>query len=121
MKNLERRVDQLEAVTELERRVRHRHSHQRSDAFGRLRRSLHIALPETHVEYFPTPSGVMTWRGKETTHAELLPPLLARIDAGNPTGADLAVLASLPAEDLSIYGVSDVEFLRVVCKLATDY
>ena len=120
MRNLERRVDQLEALAGLERRAEYGQFRAQSDAFGRLSRALEAAIPQT----FPTTylhDGYTLMRGQTITHATLLAAIVDRIEAGTDTDADRAALAALPPDDLATYGTSAVEFVQIMAALATQF
>ena len=92
-------------------------------AIRRLNEALKGALPETQAELYRYGPGDMYTgrRGPETTYADLLPPIVERIQAGVPTADDKRVVDALPADALSTLNITGLRFLKIKLDMHTRF
>lgn len=101
LKNSMRPVDRvaaIEALQAFERQADYNLHRVRCDAWGRLLRALVAVLP--------------AWA--DVSHGAVLGGIVTRLQGNESTGADLAIVQSLPAEDLAIAGLTAGEFLATL-------
>ena len=118
MKNESQFMARLE---KLEAEKAHRDRQKLNEALGRLNDSLKAALPETPAETYIYGAGYTGWRSKAITYADLLPPLVARIQADTPTADDKRVVDALPADALVKANMTALCYLQMIADMHTRY